>query len=72
MPKDTSMTKDQDGGQNPRINRGMELMLRNNKQRKEGLFTFSMNKAISFFSKEIHLKIELSITKKIQEKTQNV
>jgi hypothetical protein len=43
----------------------MEFMLRSKKQeKKEGLFNFRIAKVVSFFSKEIHLKIELKITKK--------
>jgi hypothetical protein len=43
----------------------MEFMLRTKKQRKkEGLFNFRIAKVVSFFSKEIHLMIELKITKK--------
>lgn len=59
------MTNDRVDEQKPRLNRGMELMLRNSKQRKkEGLFHFRIAKVISFFKNEIHLKIELKITKK--------
>ena len=43
----------------------MEFMLRNKKQRKtEELFNFRIAKVVSFFLKEIHLKIEFKITKK--------
>lgn len=59
------MTKDQEGEPKLKLNRGMEYMLRSKKQeKKEGLFNFRIAKVVSFFSKEIHLKIELKITKK--------
>ena len=59
------MTKDQAGEQKLKLNRGVEFMLRNKKQRKmEELFNFRIAKVVSFFLKEIHLKIELKITKK--------
>jgi hypothetical protein len=59
------MTRDQEGEPKIKLNRGMEFMLRTKKQRKkEGLFNFRIAKVVSFFSKEIHLMIELKITKK--------
>lgn len=59
------MTNDQAGERKLKLNRGMEFMLRPKKQKKqEGLFNFRIAKVVSFFSKEIHLKIELKITKK--------
>lgn len=59
-----STTKGQGEGQKLKLNRGMELMLRTKKQRKGGLFNFRIDKVVSLFSREIHLKFELSLTKK--------
>jgi hypothetical protein len=59
------MTKDQEGEPKLKLNRGIEYMLRSKKQEKKaGLFNFRISKAVSFFSKEIHLKIELKITER--------
>jgi hypothetical protein len=59
------MTKDQEGEPKLKLNRGVEFMLRNKKQEKpEELFNFRIARVVSFFLKEIHLKIELKITKK--------
>jgi hypothetical protein len=59
------MTKDREGEQKPKLNRGIEYMLRSEKyQKKDGLFNFKISKIVSFFSKEIHLKIELKITER--------
>jgi hypothetical protein len=59
------MTRDQEEEQKLKLNRGVEFMLRNKKQEKtEDLFNFRIAKVVSFFLKEIHLKIELKITKK--------
>jgi hypothetical protein len=59
------MTKDQAGEQKLKLNRGVEFMLRSKKQeKKEELFNFRIAKVVFFFLKEIHLKIELKITKK--------
>jgi hypothetical protein len=59
------MTKDQEGEPKLKLNRGIEYMLRSKKQEKrEGLFNFRIAKVVSFFSKEIHLKIELKITER--------
>jgi len=60
-----SMTKDQEDGRKLKLNRGMEFMLRPKKQRvKEELFNFRIDKVVSFFLREVHLKFELKITKK--------
>lgn len=60
-----STTRDQEGDPKPKINRGMEFMLRNKKQMKEELFRFIIDKSFSFLKKEIHLKFEFKITEKI-------
>lgn len=68
-----SMTKDQDDELKPKLNRGMELMLRNKKQRKEeGFFNFRIDKVVSLFRKEIHLKFELNIANNYSGENNNV
>lgn len=64
------MTKDQAEEQRPKLNRGVEFMLRNKtKEQKGEAKHFSYSKVISLFSREIHLKIELKINKTVQEKS---
>jgi hypothetical protein len=59
------MTKDQEGEPKLKLNRGIEYMLRSEKyQKKDGLFNFKISKVVSFFSKQIYLKIELKITER--------
>lgn len=60
-----STTRGQEEDPKPKINRGMEFMLRNKKQTKEELFRFIIDKSFSFLKKEIHLKFEFKITEKI-------
>lgn len=67
-----STIKGQEGGQKLKLNRGMEFMLRNKKQRKEGIFNFRIAKVVSFFSREIHLKFEIKITQKHSGEHNNV
>lgn len=59
------MTKGPVDAQSPKLNRGMEYILR---KRQEDNFLFSIVKKVSLFSREINLKIELKINKKIPEK----
>jgi hypothetical protein len=59
------MTKGPVDVQSPKLNRGMEYILR---KRQEDNFLFSIVKKVSLFSREINLKIELKINKKIPEK----
>lgn len=62
------MIKGQEDVQRPKLNRGMEFVLRNsNHKRQEDNFFFSIVKKVSLFSREINLKIELKINKKIPE-----
>jgi hypothetical protein len=60
------MTKDREEGRRLRINRGMELMLRNYKIKKEepSFFSFVYAKMVSLFRKEFHFRIELHIKKR--------
>jgi len=67
MHKDISMTRDQEEEKNnklnndePEINRGVELLLRNRRRRSEKPKTFQVNfgKVISLFHKEFHFFID--------------
>lgn len=59
------MTNDQGDARKFRINRGMELMLRNNKKKEEpSLFNFVYGKMVSLFSREFHFRFEFQIKKR--------
>lgn len=59
------MTKDREEGRKLRINKGMELMLRNNKKKEEpSFFSFGYAKMVSLFRREFHFRIELRIRKR--------
>lgn len=60
-----STIRDPEEDPRPKINRGMEFMLRNKKQTKEELFRFIIDKSFSFLKKEIYLKFEFRIKEKI-------
>ena len=67
MPGDIVMTKDQGEGKSklnnnePQINRGVELLLRNRRRRSEKPKTFQVKfgKMISLFRREFHFFIDL-------------
>jgi SHS2 domain-containing protein len=61
------MINDQGDGRKIRINRGMEFMLRNKTE--EESFRIIINKVLSFFTKEFHLKFEFKIKNKQSGKT---
>ena len=66
MPGNIVMTKDQDEGKSklnnnePQINRGVELLLRNRRRKSERPKTFQVNfgKMISLFRREFHFFID--------------
>ena len=66
MPGNIVMTRDQDEGKSklnnnePQINRGVELLLRNRRRRSEKPKTFQVKfgKMISLFRREFHFFIE--------------
>lgn len=64
------MTKDQEDGRKLRINRGMELMLRNTKKKEEpNFFNFAYAKMVSLFHWEFHFRIGLQLRKRNSQET---
>lgn len=63
------MTRERGEERKPRLNRGVELMLRSKKKKKEepSLFSFVFAKMVSLFYREFHFRIEFHIRKKLGE-----
>ncbi|MEN9301759.1 MAG: hypothetical protein RL264_188 [Bacteroidota bacterium] len=60
------MTKNQEERKRPKINRGMELMLRNIKKIEEEpkFFSFIYAKMVSLFRRELHFRVEIHLKKR--------
>jgi hypothetical protein len=60
------MTKNQEERRKPKINRGMELMLRSVKTKEEepSFFSLVYAKMVSLFRRELHFSIEIHLKKR--------